>query len=211
MGLFKTKQQKEIEEKVAFNQKKKQFEKYYRDLDTSIKQFTKMAKDAELSGNHDNARSCIRFVQKLQQMQTKVQGLLQRFEMMWSMRQMSGVMDSFVKGCAKMGVNMSKTIDLGNLGKNMAKIEIGISQMDAMVDQMDMVFDTIDSGLGGNEDMYANPDERANDDVEQMLDQIMGRHNAVTYPPAADPGEGEAAALDDTDERLRKMMEDLKN
>lgn len=216
-NAFKSQETREIEAQMAFNKNKRAFAKYYQELDVSIKNFSKMAKDAELGGNHENAKSCALFVLKLQRTQTKVQGLLQRFEMMHSMTRLTGVMTTFVKACADMGYNMDSAIDLKNLWKNTADMDKAIAKLDAMADQMDQVFDTIDSGM--NSTGEAIPSQEENDaDAERLLNQIMGRHVITNYPEATQQSTAEAEAAqsapeaaDDTDERLRRMMEDLKS
>ena len=157
-----------------------------------------MARDAELSGNHENAKSCAMFVLKLQKTQTKVQGLLQRFEMMYSMQRLTGVMSNFVQACAKMGFSMDSTINLKNMWKNTAEMDKALSKLDAMSDQMGMVFDTIDSGLNGTGDMLSGQEE--NDaEAEKLLNDIMGRHNATNFSEQTQASGGEQnAAKPDT-------------
>ncbi len=211
-NMFKSKEQIEVEARMQFNKNKKSFQKYYNDLDGSIKNFSKMARDAELSGNHTNAKSCATFVLKLQKTQVKVQGLLQRFEMMYSMQRLTGVMTNFMNACADMGINMDMNIDLKSMWKNTAEMDKALGKLDAMSDQMDMVFETIDSGMNSGE---ANPTQAEMDaDAEEMLNQIMGRDNIVNAPvqqaaPAGSEAKEQTGEEDDTEERLRKMMQEL--
>lgn len=215
-NAFKSKETREIEAKIEFNRNKSSFMKYNRELDVSIKNFTKMAKDAELSGNHANAVSCVKFVSKLQKTQGKVQGLIQRFEMMNSMQQLSGVMSKFMSACAKMGYSMDTTIDLKGMMQDSVAMEKALGKLDAMTEQMDMVFDTIDTGLG---DLNGVSSAEENDaEAAALLDSIMGRHNIENYAEASGTAEAAPAAAepanadsDGTDEMLRKMMEDLKS
>lgn len=220
-NMFKSKEQIEVEARMRFNQNKRSFTKYYKELDDSIKNFSKMARDAELSGNHANAKSCAAFVLKLQRTQVKVQGLLQRFEMMHSMERLTGVMTNFMEACADMGFYMDDAIDLKSMWKNTAAMDMALNKLDAMSDQMETVFDTIDSGMGSasEETMTA---EETDAEADILLDKIMGRHNTINMasapatagkaaaPAAAEPAASEPIA-DDTDERLRRMMQELKS
>lgn len=214
-NLFKSKEQQEIEARMEFNKNKRAFAKYYQELDVTAKNFSKMAKDAELAGNHENAKSCAMFVLKLQKSQVKVQALLQRFEMMHSMSALSGVMTKFVSACTNMGYSMDSAIDLKKMWKNTAEMDKALGKLDAMSDQMDSIFDTIDSGMNSSTDTIASKEEDEAD-AEHLLDQIMGRYNSTNYAGAvAAPAEQQdaqnaAEVNDDTDERLRKMMEDLR-
>ena len=211
-NMFKSKEQIEVEARMQFNRNKKSFQKYYNDLDGSIKTFSKMARDAEMSGNHANAISCVTFVRKLQKTQVKVQGLLQRFEMMYNMQRLTGVMSNFVDACANMGFNMNDTIDLKSMWKNTAEMDKALSKLDAMSDQMDTIFDTIDGGMNTSSDAVETQDE-IEADAEEMLNKIMGRENMINTPvtqaAAAAPQETQAEETDDTDDRLRKMMQEL--
>ncbi len=220
-NLFKSKERIEIEARMRFNQNKRAFSKYYKDLDDSIRNYSKMARDAELSGNHENARACTKFILKLQRVQVKVQGLLQRFEMMRSMQQLAGVEANFMKACADMGFYMDDAIDLKNVWKNQAAMDLALGKLDAMSDQMESVFDTIDSGMNESGEEAMSEDEVDNE-AEMLLDQIMGRHNTINTvsAPAAQQSNKAQSALepianetvsDDTDERLRRMMQELKS
>ncbi len=220
-NLFKSKERIEIEARMRFNQNKRAFSKYYKDLDDSIRNYSKMARDAELSGNHENARACTKFILKLQRVQVKVQGLLQRFEMMRSMQQLAGVEANFMKACADMGFYMDDAIDLKNVWKNQAAMDLALGKLDAMSDQMESVFDTIDSGMSESGEEAMSEDEVDNE-AEMLLDQIMGRHNTINTvsAPATQQSNKAQSALepianetvsDDTDERLRRMMQELKS
>lgn len=226
-NAFKSKETLEIEGRMKFNQNKRAFAKYYQELDASIKSYSKMARDAELSGNHANARACISFVLKLQKTQVKVQGLLQRFEMMYSMVRLSGVMSRFMNACADMGFTMDENIDLKSIGKSTMAMDKALSKLDMMSDQMDQVFDTIDSGMNSNGDSLLDSDSQ-DAEIDAMLDRVMGRYNAAEMPsaahtvpmaqasqavpsqPAASSPMPESSAADDIDERLRRMMQELK-
>ena len=215
-NMFKSKETREIEARMAFNKSKREFTRYYQELEGSIKNFSKMARDAELSGNHENAKSCAAFVLKLQKTQTKVQGLLQRYEMMYSMQRLTGIMDQFVQGCARMGFNMDSTINLKSMFRNTAEMDKALGKLDAMSDQMNMIFDTIDTGLSGGNELGLNQDE-SDAEAEALLNDIMGRHNATHFPESSQNlsavanGDTTEKEVDDTDERLRRMMEDLKD
>ena len=219
-NLFKTQQQKEIEARIQFNQDWRSFERYYRQLDSTIKGFMKMAKDAELAGNHDNARTAAIFVAKLQRTQTRVQGLLQRFKMMYEMQGLAGMMTQFMEASARMGVKISSDIDIKRMMRDTVEMEKGLSMLDAMTSQMDMVFETIDSGMTSSLGLDAESqpsEEEMVSEADRLIDQIMGRHNTMTYTSAqsAQPAQPSAAqhkapsADEDTDARIKKMLSDL--
>ena len=213
-NMFKSKEQRELEARMEFNKNKRSFTKYYNELDVSVKNFSKMARDAELSGNHENAKSCALFVLKLQKTQVKVQALLQRFEMMNSMQRLAGVMSNFAEACTNMGFAMDTTINLKDMWKNTAEMDRAINKLDAMSDQMDMIFDTIDAGMSTDNEMIPSEEEQ-DKDAEELLRKIMGRHVTTQYAPKPEETRAEAAAnpeqeIDDTDDRLHRMMEDLK-
>ncbi len=216
-NLFKSKDQIEIEARMQFEKNRRSFMKYYQELDVTMKNFSKMAVDAEKSGNHENAKACAKFVVKLQRTQIRVQGLLQRFEMMRSMQRLSGVYTDFVKACGEMGVRMDANIDLKSLWQNSAEMETAIGQLDAMSESMDMVFDSIDSGLSNGMGEMKTADE--NDaEADELLDRIMGRDNRIHNIPAdsfaekvsAQTGTQAKEAIDDEEEKLRKMMDELR-
>lgn len=219
-NMFKSKEQIELEARMMFNKQQREFNRYYKDLGASIKKYEKMAEETARSGNHQNALSCTKFVLKLRRTQVRVQGLLQRFDMMRSMQQLSNVMSNFMSTCAEMGLNMDATINLQDMWKNTAMMEQSLGKLDLMSQQMDEVFNAIDGGLqeyGADMDSDEDMDAEAN----ALLDQIMGRYNDIhsTVPetPNVDAVREQAAQpaqtdeSDNADERLRKMMEALRD
>lgn len=216
-NLFKSKEQIELEARMRFNRDRREFQRYYKELDASIKNFSKMAQDAELSGNHANAVSCAKFVTKLQKTQIRVQGLLQRFEMMFSMQRLTGVMTRFMNACTEMGFIMDRSINLKKMWKNTAEMTKALSKLDAMSEQMDMVFEAVDAGLSESGETPLSEEENENE-AEAMLEQIMGRYNNVNIPVqaaaqtsgTANEAASPSAENSDTEERLQKMLQDLK-
>ena len=213
-NLFKSKEERELEAKMQFLQNKKAFERYYRELNASIQSYSKMARDAELSGNHENALSCVKFIAKLRKTQVKVQALTQRFEMMYSMQKLGFIMSSFSKACANMGFNLDTTINLKGAMKDMGAMDKALAKLDSMSDLMDNIFETIDSGLA-SEGMDSGSSEAVDAEADRMLDQIMGRNNAIHFPTgeSASTAGGSAAAaepVDDTDEILKRLEGELK-
>lgn len=228
-NLFKSKEQKEIEARMQFNRDRNTFKKYEKELETSIRDFTRMAEEAELRGNHQNAVTCAQFIRKLQRTQTRVQSVIQRFEMMRSAARLSSIMGTFTEACVRMGFQISENIDLKNMARNTATIEQSLEKLDTMTDQVDMIFDSIDRGMGGSNELSQEESEQ---DAEALLDSIMGRYNTVNavgtanaapaqtaapqaVAPAAQVADPQAAApqttaADDTSARLNKMMEELK-
>ena len=196
-NLFKSKEQLEIEARMEFKKNQRSFQKYYNDLDKSIEIFTKMTEDAVLSGNQKNAMSAAGFVLKLQNTQTKVQGLLQKFEMMYNMQRLTGVMTNFMDACTRMGLNIDSSIDLKGMWKDTASLEMTLGKLDAMSDQMDEVFDVIDNGMNiGSADKPAKADSE--EDARKLIDDIMKRHNLMVNPNP-----------DDEQDRLNKLKQEL--
>lgn len=213
-NMFKSKEEIELEARMLYNKQQREFTRYYKELGLSIKKYEKMAEETAKSGNHQNALSCAKFVLKLRRTQVRVQGLLQRFEMMRSMQQLSGVMSNFMATCAQMGLNMDANINLKDMWKNTAMMEQSLSKLDAMSEQMDEVFNAIDGGLQDSS-MEMDAEEDLDSEASAFLDQIMGRSNAINSVPtvqteAAQPAKQEAAS-DDSSELLSKMLQELKD
>ena len=213
-NLFKSPQQIEIESRMEFERNKRSFEKYYQELDVSAKKFSKMAREAEMSGNHANALSCVKFVQTIQRSQTKVQALIQRFEMLHHAQRLGNVFTTFAKACNDIGVAMDATIDLKGLGKTVTTMEMSLGKLDALSEGMDLVFDSIDKTLViGMGELQTESESEA--EAEELLDRIMGRYNTgvmqqeATVPKNVNEASREAAANDPDEEKLRSMMEEL--
>ena len=92
-----------------------------------------------------------------------------------------------------------------------------LSKLDAMSEQMDMVFEAVDAGLSESGETPLSEEENENE-AEAMLEQIMGRYNNVNIPVQAaaqtsgiaSEAASPSAENSDTEERLQKMLQDLK-
>ncbi len=213
-NMFKTKEQIKIESKMKYNNQKREFERYDKELSTNIKRFTKMAEETAKSGNHQNALICARFVKKLQKIQVWTQGLRQRFEMMYAMLQLSNMMGTFAYACGEMGIIMDKNFNLEKMTRNTVAMEQGLGKMDTMMAQINDMFTDIDENLGDPNGEVLT-DEELNAEALKFLDDIMGRSNIIdsiptVQPAAAQPVQQEAAA-DESSELLSKMLQELKD
>lgn len=205
-NLFKTEEQINIETTMYYRKNKRYFTRCCDELGTSIEEFRKRAYNAEISGNHGNALACTAFALKLMRTQTRIHGLLERFEMLYSMQRLAGTMSRFMEGCARMGVSIDAGISLRTMTNNSAKLAMTLNKLDVMSDQLDEVFATIDGGMGG--DVISGVDISGNgiseEEVVVELNRLVGSNSLVQSKP------GEATPnLDDTDKRLANMKEEL--
>lgn len=215
-NMFKSKERRELEAKILFNRQKRDFEKYYKELSAIIKEYTEKAKNTALEGNHQNALSCAKFVLRMQHTQVKVQGLLQRYQMMYSMQRLANVMTNFMDTCAKMSFKMNSDINLKKMMKSTASMDEALNNLDAMADQMDEVFNVID---GYMDKETLDPAFESNDAAaQQFLNQIMHIHNIQTTPDApmaheapiaSEPAVAEPSS--DVAERIRRLKQELED
>ena len=129
--------------------------------------------------------------------------------------------------CVEMGFDMDNKLDLKSMSKNTMALETTLSKLDAMSDQMDEVFNSLDGMMGSTDDQGLS-DEESDAQAAALLDQIMDRHNIVSYPelsqpaaaqpvaaqPVAEQPAAEQPAANESDairERLLKMRQELQD
>ncbi len=202
-NLFKSKETIELEAKMEYRRNERTFKNYSKELKRQIIKFQNMAVESERQGKHANAMTCMKFVDKLQRSDGKVDAILQRFEMMNAMMQMSDVMVKFMESCAKMGYRMKSDINLSRMMSDSTEMNKALMMMDSMSDQMESVFSSIDGFADDGESVEDMLD--GDKLLEDRLSQLMDRGAAAPQGVSA----GEQQKLDDEDAEIRRKLDSL--
>ena len=216
-NMFKSHEQREIEARIEFQRKKRDFQKYSKDLKTTIQEFEMMAINAEKSGNSKNALVCVAFIRKLQKTESAIEGIILRFRMIESTRRLSGIMENFARACRRMGYDLDANLNLKTAMKNTVELEKALAKMEAMSEQMGMIFDSIDASDMGDFGEQTSEVEVTEDD-RALLDKLMHRDSLENNPTASQPTrqpiiqtkEPTPESVEDEDEKLRKLIEGVK-
>lgn len=215
MDVFRSKETREarareakMKAKMEYNRVEKQFQKASTDFSRQIKLFQQMAAQAAEKGQTSLRNENLRYIKKLNAIQIKMDKVVQRFAMMRSMQNIADTMTLFSATCAKIGLDLSETINFSKLLSEQTTIAMAIEKADMLSEQMDEVFDTISQSMGITDDLDMDVEQEEEYDPE--LDKMMEAINAqLGKVPAGKPASQEQLSADA--DALRKKLDDMAN
>ncbi len=137
MGLFKTKQQKEIQKKMLVKRTVNSMNKQISRLEEQKKVFidaAKRAKEKNLDAQFNLALSGYRMTV---QQQKRAQEMLLNFEITAQMRDVTMMTTEFLKGMSVISKEMSKLADAKEFEKIQAQFEEAITAVETQTEQID--------------------------------------------------------------------------
>lgn len=176
-------------------------------LDKTIRKFKQMAYDAMQSGNKDNALELSKFIRHMTHSQQKVKRVLQRFEMLNALQNVSEIMIQFMKNCESVGINLKDGIRIDNLIRGQADMEAGLNRLDYISGQLDNVFDSIDESLGLHTEDFAEGGSEADlQYLDEIVQEVEALRSARAQAIAHNENSGNQKKLDEIDRQLAAVQ-----
>ena len=166
MGLFKSKQEKEMERKMLVKKTMRNIEKYITQLQGQKEKAIESAKQAKIQGSPQQYSLAVSALKTALSQEKKAKELLLNFELTLQMRDLAQMTSSFLDGMSVLSVEMKKITGDMNFAKvqkqftqAMQGVEETTENIDAMLDNTDMSFSSISS----------NNANISNDEIERMI------------------------------------------
>ncbi len=137
MGIFKSKQQKEIEKKMLIKRTINAMNKQINKLEEQKKVFVdaaKRAKQKDLEAQYNLALSGYKMTV---QQQKRAQEMLLNFEITAQMKDVTMMTSQFLKGMSDISKEMSKLADAKEFAKIQAQFEEAMAAVETQTEQMD--------------------------------------------------------------------------
>lgn len=166
MGLFKSKQEKEMERKMLVKKTMRNIEKYITQLQGQKEKAIESAKQAKIQGSPQQYSLAVSALKTALSQEKKAKEMLLNFELTLQMRDLAQMTSSFLDGMSVLSVEMKKITGDMNFAKvqkqftqAMQGVEETTENIDAMLDNTDMSFSSISS----------NNANISNDEIERMI------------------------------------------
>jgi predicted O-linked N-acetylglucosamine transferase (SPINDLY family) len=166
MGLFKSKQEKEMERKMLVKKTMRNIEKYITQLQGQKEKAIESAKQAKIQGSPQQYSLAVSALKTALSQEKKAKEMLLNFELTLQMRDLAQMTSSFLDGMSVLSVEMKKiTCDMNfakvqkQFTQAMQGVEETTENIDAMLDNTDMSFSSISS----------NNANISNDEIERMI------------------------------------------
>lgn len=189
MGLFRTKQQKEIQKKMLVKRTVNSMNKQIARLEEQKKVFidaAKRAKEKNLDAQFNLALSGYRMTT---QQQKRAQEMLLNFEITAQMRDVTMMTTEFLRGMSVISKEMSKLADAKEFEKIQAQFEEAITAVETQTEQIDSFMELSQESFASagkakdgkeiNADDFekfiteaSSKDEASNDDIDKEIEEL---------------------------------------
>lgn len=194
MGLFKSKQTKEIEKKMLVRKTLNSMNKHIRELEEQKKVYlnaAKLAKQKDLPMQYNLAISGLKMTISQQK---KAYEMLLNFEITSQMKDMSLMTSEFLKGMGVLSREMAKLTNNKEFEKVQQQFEIAMQGVELQTEKMDMFLDAnqeifASHATDGNRisdkeiesliEEDASQDEIASDDIDKELEEVRKKLEAM--------------------------------
>ncbi len=137
MGLFKSKQEKEIEKKMLIKRTINAMNKQINRLEDQKKVFIEAAKKAKLKGLDAQFNLALSGYKMTVQQQKRAQEMLLNFEITAQMKDVTMMTSEFLRGMSDISKEMTKLADAKEFAKIQAQFEEAMVAVETQTDQMD--------------------------------------------------------------------------
>lgn len=194
MGLFKSKAQKEFEQKMVVKKTINSMNKQIETLEERKNIFVEKAKEAKKKGLEAQYNLALSGYRMTYAQQKKAQEMLLNFEITSQMKDMTMMTSEFLKGMGLLSREMSKLADSKQFAKVQKEFEIAMGSVEEQASQMEVFLESAETTF----DTAASSEKATitDEDFEKMIDEES----------AQDVG-GEDAELEKQMEELKKKIE----
>lgn len=137
MGLFKSKQQKEIEKKMLIKRTINTMNKQINKLEEQKKVFIEAAKKAKMKDLDAQFNLALSGYKMTVQQQKRAQEMLLNFEITAQMKDVTMMTSEFLRGMSDISKEMTKLADAKEFAKIQAQFEQAMAAVETQTDQMD--------------------------------------------------------------------------
>ncbi|MBE7075533.1 MAG: hypothetical protein E7375_00495 [Clostridiales bacterium] len=137
MGLFKSKQQKEIEKKMLIKRTINTMNKQINRLEEQKRVFVEAAKKAKMKDLDSQFNLALSGYKMTVQQQKRAQEMLLNFEITAQMKDVTMMTSEFLRGMSAISKEMTKLADAKEFAKIQAQFEEAMAAVETQTDQMD--------------------------------------------------------------------------
>ena len=168
--LFKSKEQKALEAKLAIKRSIQDLQKCDKSLDRKKEEMIKHAQEAKRQGVTQQYNMALGSLKMILGYQKRTRAMILQIKMAESMRDLTSMSTNFVQTLGNVGKEMGALVKGADFAKNQLDFEKGMLQADTVMQQLEGFLD--DTGMSLEE----MTDEEMNEEVERLID-VTGSSN----------------------------------
>lgn len=198
MGLFRSKEQKEIQKKMLIKKTIASMNRQIDKLEEQKKVFIETAKTAKMKNLEPQFNLALSGYKMTVQQQRRAQEMLLNFQITAQMRDVTMMTTEFLRSMSKMSKEMTKLADAKEFEKIQAQFETAIDAVETQTEQMDTFMEMSQESFA-QAGKAKDGNDLSREDFEQYIDESMS---------------GDTVSNDDIDaeiEKLKKKIEEEVN
>ena len=164
-GFLKTKQEKELEARIAVRQGIRELEKTNKALEKKKDDMLAFAREAREKGVKQQYAVAVSGLKMIINYQKRSEAMVLQAKMAESMKDLTRISSKFVNLMGNMGKEISKVAQTTNFAKNQMEFEKGMMSAEMAMDQLESFME--DAGMGFT-DIEMGEDE-LNDEIEALI------------------------------------------
>ena len=141
MSLFKTKKQKEIEQKIMIKKTISSIERYIDSLEKHKTKYLNIAKEAKLNGSQREYNIALSGFKTIYSQQTKAKEMLLNLELTSQVKEMTQITSSFLTAMNNISHEMTKLSKNMDFGKTHNEFEKSIENVSLTSENIDMLIE----------------------------------------------------------------------
>ena len=162
--LFKSKEQKALEAKLAIKRSIQDLQKCDKSLERKKEEMIKHAQEAKRQGITQQYTMALSSLKMILGYQKRTRAMVLQIQMAESMRDLTTMSTKFVQTLGNVGKEMGALVKGANFAQNQLDFEKGMLQADNVMQQLEGFLD--DTGMSLEE----MTDEEMNEEVERLID-----------------------------------------
>lgn len=164
MKLFKSKEEKELEARLAVRRGVTELKKCDRTLEKKKDEMIKHAQEAKKQGVSQQYAVAVSGLKMIISYQKRCKAMLLQIQMAESMRDLTTLSTKFVKLMGNVGMEVSKVVKTANFAQNQMMFEKGMASAEGAMSQLEDFLE--DSGMSFETETEADVDA----EIEKMID-----------------------------------------
>ncbi len=177
MGLFKSKQDKEIEKKMLIKKTMNSMQKHISKLEEQKKVYIEAAKSAKQKGLTAQVNLAISGLKMTMAQQKKAQEMMLNFEITSQMKDMTMMTSEFLKGMSTLSKEMTKLTDNKDFAKVQKQFEVAMSSVDKRSMEMEVFLDMSSSEFASQS---VDPSGIKDEEIMALIDDVASDDELAT-------------------------------
>ena len=170
MGLFKSKEEKEMEQRLLIKKTMSNIGKYITGLENQKEKYIDAAKKAKLKVYTTQYNLALSGLKTAMAQQKKAEEMLLNFELTSQMRDLTKMTSTFLGGMSVISKEMAKITDNMDFVKVQKEFEKAMMGVESTTENLDVLLDTSNTSF----ESIANTSSKvANEEIERLIDSDL--------------------------------------